>query len=94
MNIFVGNVAREVSDAELRKLFEQYGTVKSAIILLDRDTGNSRGFGFVEIDDNDEAKKAIDNLNGYELHGRKLNVNEARPREEKPKRGNFQKRRF
>jgi len=92
MNIFVGNVSRNVSDTEIRTAFEQYGTVQSAVILTDRDTGESRGFGFVEMADVEEAKKAIENLNGFELKGRKLNVNEARPRDEKPRQGGFQKR--
>jgi RNA recognition motif-containing protein len=94
MNIFVGNVSRQVSDTELRAAFEQYGTVTSAVIVKDRDTGDSRGFGFVEMDNNDEANTAIENLNGFELKGRKLNVNEARPRDDKPKRDGYQKRRF
>ena len=94
MNIFVGNVSRNVSDAELRSAFEEYGTVQSLVILTDRDTGESRGFGFVEMADLEEAKNAIANLNGFEMNGRKLNVNEARPRDEKPRQGGFQKRRF
>ncbi|MCL2065184.1 MAG: RNA-binding protein [Candidatus Cloacimonetes bacterium] len=94
MNIFVGNVSRNVSDTDLRSAFEQYGTVQSAVILLDRDTGESRGFGFVEMADDEEAKNAIQNLDGFEMNGRKLNVNEARPREERPRQGGFQKRRF
>ena len=94
MNIFVGNVSRTVTDTELRSAFEQYGTVQSAVIIKDRDTGTSKGFGFVVMEDEGEANKAIEGLNGLELKGRELNVNEARPRDEKPRRDNFQKRRF
>ena len=94
MNIFVGNVSRAVTDTELRAAFEEFGAVKSAVIISDRDTGTSKGFGFVEMDDVDEANTAIEKLNGFELKGRPLNVNEARPREDKPKREGFQKRRF
>ena len=94
MNIFVGNVSRMVTDTELRAAFEQYGAVKSAVIISDRDTGTSKGFGFVEMEDVNEANEAIEKLNGFELKGRQLNVNEARPREDKPRRDNFQKRKF
>jgi RNA recognition motif-containing protein len=94
MNIFVGNVSRLVTDTELRATFEQYGTVTTATIIKDKETGDSRGFGFVEMDNNDEALEAIEKLNGFELKGRKLNVNEARPREDRPRRDGFQRRRF
>jgi RNA recognition motif-containing protein len=94
MNIFVGNLSRNVIDTELRAAFEQYGTVKSAVIIYERETGQSKGFGFVEMDDNNEANAAIAAMNGFEMKGRKLNVNEARPRDERPKRDGFQKRRF
>ena len=94
MNIFVGNVSRMVTDTELRAAFEQYGAVKSAVIISDRDTGTSKGYGFVEMDDTDEANKAIEGLNGFEFKGRNLNVNEARPRDDKPRRDGFQKRKF
>ncbi len=85
MNIFVGNVSRNVNNDELKEAFEAYGAVSSAAIIMDKLTGTSRGFGFVEMPDNDEAKNAIDNLNGKELKGRALNVNEARPREDRPR---------
>jgi len=94
MNIFVGNISRMVSDEELRSAFEQYGAVQSAVIIKDKETRNSRGFGFVEMADDGEANTAIENLNGFELKGRKLNVNQAQPREEKPRREGFQKKRF
>lgn len=94
MNIFVGNVSRMVSDTDLRAAFEQYGSVESAVIIKDRETGDSRGFGFVEMSEENQANEAIENLNGFELKGRKLNVNQARPREERPKRERFQRGRF
>ena len=96
MNIFVGNVSRMVDDTELRAAFAQYGTVDSAIIIRDKDTGNSRGFGFVEMANDQEATTAIENLNGFELKGRALNVNQSQPRENTrpPRRDGFQKRRF
>ena len=96
MNIFVGNVSRMVDDTDLRTAFEQYGTVDSAIIIRDRETGNSRGFGFVEMPDDKEATTAIENLNGFELKGRKLNVNQSQPKENNrpPRRDGFQKKRF
>jgi RNA recognition motif-containing protein len=86
MNIFVGNVSRNVNNDELKEAFEAYGAVSSAAIIMDKLTGMSRGFGFVEMPDNDEAKNAIENLNGKDLKGRALNVNEARPREDRPRR--------
>jgi len=94
MNIFVGNVSRRVTDTELRAAFEQYGAVQSAAIIKDRDTGDSRGFGFVEMENEEEANAAIAGLNGYELDGRRINVNQARPRDERPKRDGQQRRRF
>ena len=86
MNIFVGNMSRQTTDNELRLAFEQFGTVQSANVVKDRDTGVSRGFGFVEMPNNDEANKAIENMHGVEIKGWKLNVNEARPKEEGNKR--------
>jgi RNA recognition motif-containing protein len=80
MNIFVGNLSFRATNADLETLFAQYGTVDSAAIINDRDTGRSRGFGFVEMPDATEANKAIEELNGYEHEGRALTVNEARPR--------------
>ena len=80
MNIFVGNLSFRATNADLEALFAQYGTVDSAAIINDRDTGRSRGFGFVEMPDAAEANKAIEELNGFEHEGRALTVNEARPR--------------
>jgi RNA recognition motif-containing protein len=79
--IYVGNLSFETTDASLRTLFSTYGNVTSATILTDRETGRSRGFGFVEMDDDAAALAAIQALNGHNLDGRSLNVNEARPRE-------------
>ena len=82
MNIYVGNVYLAVTEDELRQAFEAYGQVTSAKIITDRYTGNSRGFGFVEMPDHQEAKSALSGLNGTDLKGRALKVNEARPRED------------
>jgi RNA recognition motif-containing protein len=83
MKIFVGNLSREVSDDELRQAFEAFGGVDSATVIKDKFTGQSRGFGFVEMPAAAEAKAAIDGMNGKDLKGRTLNVNEARPREDR-----------
>jgi cold-inducible RNA-binding protein len=82
-NIFVGNLDFNVSEDELRTLFATYGQVDRVSIMTDRDTGRSRGFGFVEMANADEGEKAIAALNGSQLGGRKLNVNEARPKAER-----------
>ena len=79
MNIYVGNLPFSTSPSELEELFGQYGAVDSANIINDRDTGRSRGFGFVEMDD-DGGRKAIEELDGKDFGGRNLKVNEARPR--------------
>jgi cold-inducible RNA-binding protein len=83
-NIFVGNLDSNVTEEAVRSLFERYGQVNSARIMTDRDTGRSRGFAFVEMENEGEADQAITALNGYTMDGRALNVNEARP---KPDRG-------
>jgi RNA recognition motif-containing protein len=83
-NIFVGNLSFSSSEDAVRGLFEQYGTVDRVSIITDRETGRSRGFAFVEMPNDDEADRAINALNGADSGGRKLNVNEARPREERP----------
>jgi len=80
--IFVGNLSFSATEGEVREMFEQFGTVDSVAILTDRETGRSRGFGFVEMGDNGEADRAIQSLNGKALGGRPLNVNEARPKTE------------
>ncbi|OFW65530.1 MAG: RNA-binding protein [Actinobacteria bacterium RBG_16_68_21] len=79
MNIYVGNLPYTTTSDELEALFAQHGQVDSAAVIMDRDTGRSRGFGFVEMPD-DDAKNAMDALNGTEYSGRKLNINEAKPR--------------
>ncbi len=85
MNIFVSNINYATKDHQLQELFEGFGEVSSAKIITDRDTGRSKGFGFVEMGD-DEGKQAVDALNQKEFNGKILNVTEARPREEKPRR--------
>ena len=81
MNIYVSNLAYNATDDDLRQLFESYGEVDTIRIITDRDTGQSRGFGFVEMPDSAAAKAAIQGLQGKELGGRTLTVNEAKPRE-------------
>ena len=81
MNIFVGNLPYSTNSDDLEQLFAQQGGVSSAQVIFDRTTGQSRGFGFVEMDNDDEARAAIAALNGADVNGRRLTVNEARPRE-------------
>jgi RNA recognition motif-containing protein len=83
MNIYVGNLFLGVSEDDLRQAFETFGQVTSVKIITDRYTGNSRGFGFVEMPDHQEAKSALSGLNGKDLKGRALKVNEARPRNDR-----------
>jgi cold-inducible RNA-binding protein len=83
MNIYVGNLSYEVSEEDLRTAFAEFGQVLSASVIKDKYTGESKGFGFVEMPSQDEAQAAISALNGKELKGRAINVNEARPRTEK-----------
>ena len=80
MNIFISNLSWAVRDADLRELFAEYGEISSAKVITDRETGKSRGFGFVEMPTEAEAKKAIEELNGAEFEGRALVVKEARPK--------------
>ncbi len=84
MNIYVGNLSRDASEADLRQVFEEFGAVSSVAIIKDRITGDPRGFGFVEMPSRDEALNAISSLNGQDLKGRTLNVNEARPKTDRP----------
>ncbi len=86
MNIYVGNLSYGVSDDNLREVFEAYGEVSSAKVITDKYSGRSKGFGFVEMDDDAQAQAAIDQLDGAEIDGRAVRVNEARPREERPRR--------
>src|SRR5262245_44559676 len=81
--LYVGNLTYEVTDAELRRLFEAHGTVTSAQVIMDRDTGRSKGFGFVEMGSDAEAQAAIAALSGKDHNGRALTVNEAKPREDR-----------
>ena len=85
MNIYVGNIAHATTDKELREAFEAFGTVDSATIITDKYTGDSRGFGFVEMPDSSEAEEAISGLNEQELGGRTLKVNQAKPRANRSK---------
>jgi RNA recognition motif-containing protein len=80
--LYVGNLAYTVSDSDLLRMFEPHGTVQSAQVIMDRDTGRSKGFGFVEMGSDQEAQAAIAALNGTEVEGRALTVNEARPKPE------------
>ncbi len=84
MNIYVGNLNYSSSEESLRAHFEPYGEVESVKVITDRETGRSRGFGFVEMPNSDEGKKAIEELDGKELDGRALRVNEARPKSDRP----------
>ena len=87
-NIFVGNLSYQTTQADLQAAFSNYGTVERVSIVTDRDSGQPRGFAFVEMTNQAEANAAISALNGTDLHGRTLNVNEARPREERSGGGN------
>jgi RNA recognition motif-containing protein len=87
MKLYVGNLSFNTSSEDLQQLFSQAGTVESASVVEDRDTGRSRGFGFVEMSTKEEGQAAIAQLNGKEVGGRALNVNEAKPREDRGGRG-------
>ncbi len=78
--LYVGNLAYSVTDSDLQQMFEAFGTVQSAQVIMDRDTGRSKGFGFVEMGSDQEAQAAITGLNGKDMNGRNLTVNEARPK--------------
>ena len=86
MDIYVGNLPWSASEQELADSFGEFGTVEKASIIVDRDSGRSKGFAFVTMGDNEEANSAIEALNGTDMAGRALKVNEARPREERPPR--------
>jgi cold-inducible RNA-binding protein len=87
MKLYVGNLSFQTSSEDLQQLFAQAGTVESATVVEDRDTGRSRGFGFVEMASKEDGEKAIQQFNGSDLNGRNLTVNEARPREDRGNRG-------
>ena len=92
-NVFVGNLTFGATEETLRFMFENHGTVERVSIVTDRETGRSRGFGFVEMTNNAEGDRAIAELNGREVDGRALNINEARPKEDRGSRGGFGNRR-
>lgn len=84
--LYVGSLSYSTTDDGLKEAFSQFGTVESAVVISDRDSGRSKGFGFVEMSTDEEAAAAIEGLNGKELDGREIAVNEARPKEERPNR--------
>jgi RNA recognition motif-containing protein len=86
MNIYIGNLSFDATEDEVRQLFAEHGDVSSVNIITDRDTGRSKGFGFVEMPQTEQAQAAIKALNGKEHRGRNLNVNEARPKSDRPRR--------
>ena len=86
VNIYVGNLSYNTTEADLRNMFEAHGTVDRASLIMDRMTGSSKGFGFVEMPNDKEAKAAMSSLNEMETQGRKLMVNEAKPKEDRPSR--------
>lgn len=92
MNIYVGNLSYQATEDDLRQAFEAHGTVTRVSIISDRDTGQSRGFGFVEMANRAEGDAAIQALNGTPLRGRPMRINEARPREERPRGGRAERR--
>ncbi len=86
MNLYVGNLSYDMTDEDLQQVFEEYGTVSKVNIIMDRDSGRSKGFGFVEMENSEDGEKAVQELDGQEVKGRSLKVNQARPREERPRR--------
>ncbi len=89
MNIYVGNLSYKVSDQDLLEVFEEFGTVTSAKVIKDRDTGRSKGFAFVEMENDDDAQTAIEELDGAEIDGRAVKVNKARPKEAAGNKGRY-----
>ena len=87
MNIYVGNISRDVTETELKDAFAAFGMVQSASIIKEKYTGESRGFGFVEMPNKEEAEKAIAEMNGKDMKGRNLTANEAKPRTDRPRDG-------
>jgi len=86
MNLYVGNMSYDMSEKDLEQVFAEFGSVVSVKIITDRDTGRAKGFGFVEMETAEAGQQAIKNLDGKEIFGRNLRVNEAKPREERPRR--------
>ena len=93
MNIYIGNLSYQTSEDDLRQIFEEYGEVSSVKIIMDRETGRSKGFAFVEMTESGDAKEAIENLHEAEFKGRNMRVNEAEERKERGGRGGFNQRR-
>jgi len=91
--LYVGNLSYQTNDEELKEIFESYGSVDSAQVIKDKYSGRSKGFGFVEMSNDKEAKAAIEALDGQEAGGRTLRVNEAKPREDKPRDNKFREKR-
>ncbi|MFL6197038.1 MAG: RNA recognition motif domain-containing protein [Thermoanaerobaculia bacterium] len=91
MNLYVGNLPYRITEDQLKSTFEEFGQVSSCTIIKDKVTGQSKGFGFLEMPEPSEAEAAINKLNGQDLMGRKINVNEARPRENRPSGGGGQR---
>ncbi|MEN8166615.1 MAG: RNA-binding protein [Pseudomonadota bacterium] len=89
MNIYVGNLPWSISDDELRDLFTEFGDVSSANVIMDKFSGRSKGFGFVEMPNDGDAESAIESLNEKEVDGRNLRVNQAKPREDRPRRPKY-----
>ena len=87
MNIYVGNLSYNTTEDELRALFAEFGSVDSAKLIMDRDSGQSKGFGFIEMSDNSGGQQAIEGLNGRDINGRALTVNKAKPKEDRPRGG-------
>ena len=87
MNIYVGNISRTATEQDIKEAFEAFGAVQTAAIIKDKFSGESRGFGFVEMPNKEEGDKAISGLNGKDLKGRTLTVNEAKPRTDRPRTG-------
>ncbi len=95
VKLYVGNLPYHISDRELADLFSKYGRVQSASVIVDKFSGKSKGFGFVELDSDEEAQRAIKDLNGKEMDNRTINVSIARPKEERsPREGRFRERRY
>ncbi len=88
MNIYIANLSYGVTDQDLKQLFEEYGDITSAKVIMDRYTGKSRGFGFVEMSDDEAAKKAIEELDRAEFDGKTINVSVAKPKTDAPRRSN------
>lgn len=94
MKVYVGNLPFSVDQEALKTLFEAYGEMEEVIVISDKFSGRSKGFGFITFKDEENAKKAISEMNDKEIEGRKLKVNEAKPMEDRPPRRNFNQRRF